>query len=90
MILGLTFWGFKQNFPGKSIANAVRFHLTSQTGIPFEIQDIELGWSKISTPEIVLRTPNWLAGITDIRLLILENLYFPLKWQGNLGVYLPL
>ncbi len=42
VILVLAFWGFKQNFPGKSIADAVRFRLTSQTGIPFEIQDIEL------------------------------------------------
>ena len=77
VILILAFWGFKQNFPGKSIADAVRFRLTSQTGIPFEIQDIELGWSKISTSEIVLRTPKWLAGIPDIRLLILENLEVP-------------
>ena len=77
VILILAFWGFKQNFPGKSIADAVRFRLTTQTGIPFEIQDIELGWSKISTPEIVLRTPKWLAGIPDIRLLILENLEVP-------------
>ena len=77
VILVFAFWGFKQNFPGKSIADAVRFRLTSQTGIPFEIQDIELGWSKISTSEIVLRTPKWLAGIPDIRLLILENLEVP-------------
>jgi len=77
VILILAFWGFKQNFPGKSIADVVRFRLTTQTGIPFQIQDIELGWSKISTPEIVLRTPKWLAGIQDIRLLILENLEVP-------------
>ena len=77
VILVLAFWGFKQNFPGKSIADAVRFRLTSQTGIPFEIQDIELGWSKIRTSEIVLRTPKWLAGIPDIRLLIFENLEVP-------------
>ena len=77
VILVLAFWGFKQNFPGKSIADVVRFRLTKQTGIPFQIQDIELGWSKISTPEIVLRTPKWLAGIPDIRLLILENVEVP-------------
>ena len=77
VILVLAFWGFKQNFPGKSIAGVVQASLTNQTGIPFEIQDIELGWSKISTPEIVLRTPKWLAGIPDIRLLILENLEVP-------------
>ena len=39
MILGLVFWGFKQNFPGKTIADAARIRLTAQTGIPFEIQD---------------------------------------------------
>ena len=42
LILVLAFWGFKQNFPGKSIADAVSFRLNSQIGIPFEIQDIEL------------------------------------------------
>jgi len=77
VILVLAFWGFKQNFPGKSIADVVRFRLTTQTGIPFQIQDIELGWSKISTPEIVLRTPKWLAGTPDIRLLILEIVEVP-------------
>ena len=77
VILILAFWGFKQNFPGKSIADVVRFRLTTQTGIPFQIQDIELGWRKISTPEIVLRTPKWLAGTPDIRLLILENIEVP-------------
>ena len=77
VILVLAFWGFKQNFPGKSIAGVVQASLTNQTGIPFEIQDIELGWNKISTPEIVLRTPEWLTAIPDIRLLILEKLEVP-------------
>ena len=45
VILVLAFWGFKQNFPGKSIADVVRFRLTKQTGIAFQIQDIELKWN---------------------------------------------
>ena len=77
MILGLVFWGFKQNFPGKTIADAARIRLTAQTGIPFEIQDFELGWNKISTPEIVLHTPKWLTGFPDLRLLVLENIEAP-------------
>ena len=77
MILGLVFWGFKQNFPGKTIADAARIRLTAQTGIPFEIQDLELGWNKISTPEIALRTPKWLTGFPDLRLLVLENIEAP-------------
>ena len=77
MILGLVFWGFKQNFPGKTIADAARIRLTAQTGIPFEIQDLELGWNKISTPEIALRTPKWLTGFPDLRLLVLENIEVP-------------
>ena len=77
MILGFVFWGFKQNFPGKTIADAVRIRLTAQTGIPFEIQDLELGWNKISTPEIALRTPKWLTEFPDLRLLVLENIEAP-------------
>ena len=77
IILGLVFWGFKQNFPGKTIADAARIRLTAQTGIPFEIQDLELGWNKISTPEIALRTPKWLTGFPDLRLLVLENIEAP-------------
>lgn len=77
MILGFVFWGFKQNFPGKTIADAARIRLTAQTGIPFEIQDLELGWNKISTPEIALRTPKWLTGFPDLRLLVLENIEAP-------------
>ena len=77
MILGLVFWGFKQNFPGKTIADAARIRLTAQTGIPFEIHDLELEWNKISTPEIALRTPKWLTGFPDLRLLVLENIEAP-------------
>ena len=42
VILILAFWGFKQNFPGKSIADAVRFRLTTQTGIPFQLNILNL------------------------------------------------
>jgi len=77
LILVLAFWGFKHNFPGESIANAVQVRLSTQTGIPFEIEAFELGWLKVSTPEIALRTPKWLVRTPDIRLLILENVEAP-------------
>ena len=77
LILVLAFWGFKHNFPGKSIANAVQVRLSTQTGIPFEIEAFELGWLKVSTPEIALRTPKWLTGFPDLRLLVLENIEAP-------------
>lgn len=77
LILVLAFWGFKQNFPGKSIADALQTRLTNQTGIPVEIEAFELGWLKVSTPEVTLRTPKWLAGTPEVRLLILENIEVP-------------
>ena len=40
LIIVLVFWGFKENFPGKSIANALQLRLTTQTGIPVEIEDL--------------------------------------------------
>ena len=76
VVLMLALWGFIQNFPGKSIADAASTRLSSQTGINFEIQDFELGWSKISTTEISISTPNWLAGPV-MRLLILKNVEAP-------------
>ena len=76
LVLMLALWGFMQNFPGKSIADAASTRLSSQTGIDFEIQDFELGWSKLSTPEISISTPNWLAGPV-MRLIILKNVEAP-------------
>ena len=86
LIIVLVFWGFKENFPGKSIANAIQLRLTTQTGIPVEIEDLELGWLKVITPEIALRTPIWLAATPDVRLLIIENveaLFVPLITSGK-------
>ena len=76
LVLMLAFWGFMQNLPWKSIADAARIRLMSHTGINCEIQDFELGWSKLSTPGISISTPNWLAGPV-IRLLILKNVEAP-------------
>ena len=76
LVLILALWGFMQNFPGKSIADAASKRLSSQTGINFEIQDFELGLSKLSTPEISISTPNWLTGPV-MRLLILKNVEAP-------------
>ena len=78
IIVLITFWGFKNNFPGESIARAVKFNFTKQTGIPIEIQDFELEWFRISTPEIALLQPKWLAGKLDTRLLILKRIETPL------------
>ena len=86
LIIVLVFWGFKENFPGKSIANAIQLRLTTQSGIPVEIEALELGWLKVSTPEIALRTPRWLAATPDVRLLIIENveaLFVPLITSGK-------
>ena len=77
LIIVLAFWGFKENFPGKSIADALQLRLTTQTGIRVEIEALELGWLKVSTPEIALRTPEWLTATPDVRLLILENVEVP-------------
>ncbi|MDE0792208.1 MAG: type II secretion system protein GspN [SAR324 cluster bacterium] len=86
LVIVLAFWGFKENFPGKSIANAIQLRLTTQTGIPVEIEALELGWLKVSTPEIALRTPRWLVATPDLRLLIIENveaLFVPLLTSGK-------
>ena len=90
LIIVLAFWGFKENFPGKSIANALQLHLTTQTGIPFEIEALELGWLKVSTPEIALQTPRWLGAASDVRLIIIENmetLYVPLITFGKAKIH---
>ncbi len=86
LIIVLAFWGFKENFPGKSIADALQLRLKTQTGIPVEIETLELGWLKVSTPEIALRTPEWLVATPDVRLLILENVetaFLPLITSGK-------
>jgi type II secretion system protein N len=86
LVIVLAFWGFKKNFPGKSISNALQLRLTTLTGIPVEIEALELGWLKVSTPEIALRTPRWLAETPDVRLLIIENveaLFVPLITSGK-------
>jgi type II secretion system protein N len=86
LIFVLAFWGFKENFPGKSIADALQLRLTTQTGIPVEIEALELDWLKVSTAEIAFRTPEWLAATPDLRLLILENVetpFLPLITSGK-------
>ena len=86
LIIVLAFWGFKENFPGKSIADALQLRLKTQTGIPVEIEALELGWLKVSTPEIALWTPEWLVATPDVRLIILENVettFLPLITSGK-------
>jgi len=79
IIILIVFWGFKSNFPGKSIARAVKINFTKQTGIPVEIRDFELEWLKVSTPEIALFKPKWITGNAKKPLLVLENIESPLN-----------
>ena len=76
LIFILVLWGFMQNFPGDSIADAASKRLSSQTGINFEIQDFELGWSELRTSEISISNPNWLIG-PEMRLLVFKNVEVP-------------
>ena len=76
LIFILLLWGFMQNFPGDSIADAASKRLSSQTGINFEIQDFELGWSELRTAEILISNPNWLMG-PEMRLLVFKNVEAP-------------
>ena len=76
LIFILLLWGFMQNFPGDSIADAASKRLSSQTGINFEIQDFELGWSELRTAEISISNPNWFIG-PEMRLLVFKNVEAP-------------
>ena len=76
LIFILVLWGFLQNFPGDSIADAASKRLSSQTGINFDIQDFELGWSELRTSEISISNTNWLIG-PEMRLLVFKNVEAP-------------
>ena len=78
LIFILVLWGFMQNFPGDSIADAASKRLSSQTGTNFEIQEFELGWSGLRTAEISISNPNWLIG-PEMRLLVFKNVEAPFK-----------
>ena len=41
LIFFIAFWGFKNNFPSKSIAHFLKSNLTKRTGIPIEIKNLE-------------------------------------------------
>ena len=71
IIFLLAFWGFKNNFPGKLLSRLAQLHLTKQTGLTFEITDLELGWQKISTPKISIHLPQWLSKKTERSFLII-------------------
>ena len=70
----IAFWGFKNNFPGGSLARVAQLYLTKQTGLTFEIKDIELGWGRISTPEISIYASRLDPNKSDNRLLSLEEI----------------
>ena len=74
IIFFIAFWGFKNNFPGESIANLLKINLTKQTGLSFEISDLNLGWHKISTDKITIFSPKWFSGENKINLLVFEEI----------------
>jgi len=77
IIFFIAFWGFKNNFPGKLLSRVIQLHITKQTGITFEIKDLELGWRKISSPKILIHLPRWLSGKTERSIIIFEEIESP-------------
>ena len=77
IIFLVAFWGFKNNFPGKSLSSLAQLHLIKQTGIIFKIKDLELGWQNISTPEISIHLPSWISEKTEKRILIIKEIVSP-------------
>ena len=90
IILLVAFWGFKNNFPGKSLSSLAQLHLIKQTGIIFKIKDLELGWQNISTPEISIHLPSWISEKTEKRILIIEGIDSPfssLLTSGKIKIF---
>ena len=77
IIFFIAFWGFKNNFPGESLSRVAQIHLTKQTGIAFEIKNLELEWQKLSTPEIKIHLPSWVSSKTENTTLIIEEVELP-------------
>ena len=77
VIILIAFWGFKSNFPGKSISNALQLRLTNQIGITFEIEALELEWTKFRSPKITLKTPESFDKTADGEIFVLENVNVP-------------
>ena len=77
LIFFIAFWGFKNNFPSKSIAHFLQSNITKQVGFPIEINDLELEWQKISTNRISIFLPKWLASHNQKPIFVIENVELP-------------
>ena len=73
----IAFWGFKTNFPSKSISRLLQKNFTKHTGFPIEINGLKLGWQKISTEEISIFSPDLINDKSERRLLIFDKLESP-------------
>ncbi|MDP7157516.1 MAG: type II secretion system protein GspN [SAR324 cluster bacterium] len=83
--------GLGVGFPERQLAETLARHLQAQTGIPVEISSVQLGWSRITLPEVAFRTPPAWSEAPSVRLLVLESLelsYWPLlvSWQAQLSL----
>ena len=74
LIFFIAFWGFKNNFPSKSIAHYLQSNITKQIGFPIEINDLELEWQKISTDRISIFLPKWLTSNNQKPIFVVENI----------------
>ena len=77
IIFLIAFWGLKNNFPGNSLSRIAQLYLNKQTGLIFEIKDLELGWEKISTPGIFIYKPVSLPNKKNRLLLFIEGIESP-------------
>ena len=73
----VAFWGFKNNFPSKSFSRLLQTYLTKQLGMPIEIKDLDLGWQKISTKEILIFSPKWVSSKNKTIMLVFDDIESP-------------
>lgn len=69
--------GLGVGFPERQLAETLARHLQAQAGIPVEISGIQLGWSRITVPELAFRTPPVWLEAPSMRLAVLESLELP-------------
>jgi len=78
--------GLGAGLPERQLAETLARHLQAQTGVPVEIGGIQLGWTRITLPEVAVRTPPSWTEVPSIRLVVLESLelpYWPLLVSGQ-------
>jgi type II secretion system protein N len=71
------FWGLKQSFPGETIAQKMEQYASQQSGIPFKLAPLQLGWTALEFPELAMLTPpGWRSG-PPLKMLVLEQARAP-------------